>query len=777
MSKAIISRRSLLKSGGALIVSFGLWDWAVAQTGPPVDISQFFGDPYNNPDYLDPTYLDSWLAITADGKVTIFTGKVELGNGVETALQQICAEELDVPFHTVHMAMGDTTNKTVDQGRTAGSSTIMRAGKQLRQATAAGRQELLKLASAHLQTPVERLTVADGVVSVSGDPAKKVSYGELVGNKRFDVRITATGKQVAMVVAPEVKPKSYKDYKIVGKPISRVDLPPKFTGEFTYTADVRVPGMLHGRVVRPPVPVSKPLSVDEASVSHIPGVVKVVTEGSFVGVVAETEWAAIQAAKALKVSWSQSTAKMWSSHQEVETFLVSKKSVRDLSPLGPNEANKGDVDAALAKASRTFEATYHWPFQLHGMMGPSCAIADVRGDKVTVWAGSQGPFTTRDRIAIMLKIPKRNIDVRWVESAGCWGRLAADDAPEDAVLMSRAVGKPVRVQWSREDENGWEPKGPPQVPTLRAGVDADGKITAWDFRDYAPALTESQGMPQLAERQVGIQPIYDGVLLGPTCGGEMYDFENRRVQTSAIAWSQPEADPLRTNHIRAPGEPPRVFASEGFLDEIASALNVDPVQYRLRYLKGRKRLSEVLVAAAEKAGWKERPSPAPAASGAKAVGRGIALATSRNSYFAAVAEVEVDTSTGAVKVNRITLAQDCGLIINPDGLRMQLEGNIIQGMSRALMEELKFDGSGIKSLDWANYPVIRFRHLPETEIVLLNRPEEETGSTAEPAVIVIPAAIANAVFDATGARLRQVPLTPERVLNALRAKGALTQRI
>ena len=462
MNRTSISRRQLLKSGGALIVSFNLFGPVLRAFGQSdeapqprpyaaerIDLGTFTPEVG---DYLDPRQLDSWLAVMQDGSITMFTGKVDIGTGTRTALAQIVADELDVPFSRITMAMGETA-KSVDQGRTVGSSTIPRGGQQLRQASAAARLQLLKFASERLGAPVEQLTVTDGVVSVMGSPAKKVSYGELVGGKRFNAKITATGVQGSMNVAPEVKPKKYQDYKIVGTPVHRVDLPAKFTGAYTYTPDVRVPGMLHGRPVRPLFAIAKPMSVDESSIAHIPGIVKVVQEGSFVGVVAETEWAAIQGAKGLKVTWAAPETKMQANREEVDKYLTDTKPVRELTPV-----KKGDIDAAFSKSAKTIEATYHWPFQNHGMMLPACAVADVRGDKATIWTGAQGPFTTRDRVSTMLKVPRKNVEVRYVEASGCYGRLTADDAAEDAVLMSRAVGKPVRVQWMRTDEHALGPE-------------------------------------------------------------------------------------------------------------------------------------------------------------------------------------------------------------------------------------------------------------------------------------------------------------------------------
>jgi CO/xanthine dehydrogenase Mo-binding subunit len=772
MKTHAISRRELLKNSGALVVSFSLFGRAsralapqgVALPAPPGS------NPYNNPDYLDPTSLDSWLAVMQDGSVTVFTGKVDLGTGVRTALAQIVADELDVRFDQIHMAMGDTA-KTVDQGRTAGSNTIMRAGPQLRHAAAAGRAELVKLAAARLEAPAEKLTVAGGAVSVGGSPAKKISYGELLGGKRFNAKVTAKGMQTALDVAPEAHIKNYKEYKVVGKSVPRVDLLPKLTGEFTYTPDFRVPGMLHGRAVRPATVLSKPTSVDQSSIRHIRGVVKVLQEGSFVGVVAETEWAAIQAARALKVTWSDPATKMPASPEEVDAYIANTKSFAD-----NVVANRGNAEAALAAATKTFEATYHWPFQNHGMMGPSCAIADVRGDKVAIWTGSQGPFTTRDRVASMLRVPKRNVEVNYVESSGCYGRLTVDDAAEDAVLMSRAVGKPVRVQWMREDEHAWEPKGPQQLMTARAAVDAQGHITAWQFTGRTFPWTEAQGTPQLGERQIGQKST--APLPGNPIGGgaieQIYDFDSQKVVGSYVDWPQDDPSPLRTCPLRSPGEPAGFFASESFVDEIAASLQVDPVQFRLRHLSGNPRATETLLAAAKQAGWNDRPAPAGPWAGPKAAGRGVALAIRGGTFIAAVAEVEVDKTTGNVAVKRMTIAHDCGLIINPDGLKFQIEGNVIQGTSRALMEEVKFDATGLKSLDWNSYPVIRFKDVPEVESVLISRPELPALGAGEPSIVPVPAAIANAIFDAVGVRLREVPFTPQRVLAALKAMGPVS---
>ncbi|HWF40258.1 MAG TPA: molybdopterin cofactor-binding domain-containing protein [Candidatus Acidoferrales bacterium] len=749
MESPLVSRRSVLKGAGALVVYFNIFDPLTAV------LAQESAEP-------EAASLDSWLAVDRNGIVTVFTSKVDLGTGVETALGQIVAEELDIPFSHIRMEVGDTT-KTVDQGITAGSRTIERAGPQLRQASAAARQQLLKMASSRLGVPAEELVVSDGIVSAPGT-AKKISYGELVGGKPFNVHIAATGEGWDLKVAPDVRAKNPNDYKIVGTSVPRVDLPPKFTAQFTYTQDVHVPGMLHGRVVRPATVAAKPASIDEDSVKNIPGVVKIVREGSFVAVVAESEWAAIQAAKGLKVTWTTPQTKLPANADAVYDYLENTKSFANRPVV-----NRGNTDQALAGASKKYEATFRWPFQMHGMLAPSCAVADVRGNKAIIWVPSQGPFDTRARVAKLLGIPEEQIQVIYREASGCYGRLGTDDAAEDAVVMSRAVGKPVRVQWSREDEHGWEPKGPAQLLTVRAGVDANGKVVAWDFLDRSFPWTEANGIPLVTSRQLGLHADGQGMMNGSGGGGDTYTFENQKIIAAAIPWVQPDPTPLRTSPLRAPGDLARVFASESFMDELAAGQGEDGLKFRLRYAAPNKRATDALTAVGKLANWQERPSPAREATGDVARGRGIAISARSTTVVAAVAEVEVNKSTGAVSVKKVSVAHDCGLVINPDGLKNQIEGNVIQGTSRALMEEVKYDSSGIKNLDWASYPILRYEDIPNVEITLIDRKDMPALGGGEPSIGPIPAAIANAIFDAIGARLREAPFTPERVLKAMRS--------
>ena len=766
MHSTAISRRDFVKNATGLVIGFSLLgpQLGAAELG---EQSGFNGSPL-------PTQLDSWLVIGSDGIITVFTSKVDLGTGVLTALSQVMAEELDVSFGRIHMITGDTS-QTIDQSQTSGSRTLHKAGPQLRQAAAAGKHELLRLAAVRLDVPAEKLSVSDGVVSVIDDPSTNISYWKLLGGKRFDVTITATGTAAEMSVAPEITPKNPKGYKVVGTSIPRIDLPAKFTGEFTYSQDVRIPGMLHGRTVRPARSIARLLSVDESSVEDIPGIVKIVKEDHFVGIVATTEWSAIRASQALKVVWSDPDTKLPSGRDDLYSYLKETKPFKE-----QLVANRGDFDLALSRANRVFEATYYWPFHMHGMIGPSCAVADVRDGKATVWAGSQGTHRTRKAVADLLRFPENNVRIIYAEGSGCYGRLCADDVAEDAALMSFAVSKPVRVQWMRHEEHAWEPKGTAQLMTVRAGVDQQGNITAWDFMDRYFPYTAGPGIPLLASTQTGLKPNSpgfpgNGYEYGTTGSGDVYAFENQRINCPVIPWIQNAMSHLRTCNLRAPGAVGRTFASESFIDEVAFHAGVDPVQFRLRSPKNQQRTSEVLLAAAKRAGWVERPSPVPTKKNSdKCIGRGAAMSDRDGAIVAAVAEVEVEKSTGKVIVTRVTVAHDCGLIANPDGLKNQIEGNVVQGVSRTLFEEVQFDENGVTNMDWSSYKTIRFEDIPEIDIVLIDRPELGFLGAGEASIIPVPSAIANAVFDATGARVRDIPLTPERVLSALQNKESRT---
>ena len=689
--------------------------------------------------------LDDWIAIEPDGTITAFSGKVELGTGVRTALAQIVAEELDVPLERLHMVMGDTA-LTPDEGYTAGSMTIHSSGTALRHAAAEARRAMLEMASEQLDANPDELSIQDGVIRVVHDPKRSVTYAELMGGKPFDLQVTGQ----APLKPPE-------NYRIVGTSTPRQDLPRKVTGGPSFIQDLNVPGMLHARLVRPPGPAAKLVAMDESSVKNIPGLVKVVQRGNFIGVVAEREEQAIQAARQLKVEW-QETA-LYPRMGDLFTALSSQ----------PTEdtvlVEQGDLEQAFAGAAQQVHATYTQPYHAHASLGPSCALAEVRGDQVTVWASTQGPYPLRGALAELLDLPAENVHLIHVEGAGCYGQNGSDDAAADAVILAQAVGRPVRVQWTRADEFLWEPKSPAMVMEVHAGLDSHGNVVAWDYHVWSPSHARR---PRLAGQLVTAQ-----LISGQPAPQARFSFGAERnartnyafpVQTAQrVAVHYVPDSFLRVSSFRSLGGSMNTFANESFIDELAAAAGVDPVEYRLRYLAD-PRERTVLIAAAEKAGWVPRPSPR-SNDTEPAEGRGVAFARYENdqAIAACIAEVQVEKNTGAVRVKRIVLAHDCGLIINPDGVKNQIEGNVIQSLSRALKEEVQFDERRITSVDWQTYPILTFSEVPEIEIVLINRPDQPAMGAGEPSTVTTTAAVANAIFDATGVRLRQIPFTPERL--------------
>jgi len=731
------SRRDVLKGGGALVVSFslaGALGETLAQGAKPLALTE----------------VDSFLAIDAGGVVTLYSGKVDLGTGVATALPQMVADELDVPLGRVKLVQGDTA-LTPDQGPTWGSLSIQIGGMQLRNAAATAKAALLDEAAKRLGAKQDELKVVDGVVSAGN---KRVSYGELVAGKSFALKLDHTKPAAG---------KNPKDYKLVGKPVPRVDIPDKVTGRFTYMQDFRVPGMLHGRVVRPPAIGATLESVDEGSIKDVVGVVKVVREGNFLGVVAESEWGAIKAAEKLKASWSKSqtlpdAAKLW---DEVRASKVAKEEVT---------SNVGNTADAMGQAgAKTLKATYDFAIHTHGSIGPSCAVAEFKDGKLTSWSASQATHNLRKQLATMFGMPADNVRCIYVEGSGCYGRNGHEDAAADAALLAKAVERPVRVQWSRADEHGWDPKGPPTLVDIRAAMDGD-VVTAWESEFFIPQQTAgSFNVPLVAATLAGM-PAGDDIAPGNIFQNSAipYKFANVKTVCRRLA-----STPFRPSWIRTPGRMQNTYANECFIDELAAAANADPVEFRLKYVNPNdKRGIEVLNRAAALAKWEKRPSPRRDQRGNLATGRGVAYCKYElaRTYITAVAEVEVKRSTGDIRVTKFYLAHDCGQIINPDGLRNQLDGNVIQTISRTLIEELKYDRSAVTSLDWESYPILRFPQLPELVYDLIDRPNERPWGAGEPAAAVVPSAISNAVFDAIGVRLRSVPFRPDKVTAAM--KGA-----
>ncbi|WOH49133.1 molybdopterin cofactor-binding domain-containing protein [Bradyrhizobium sp. sBnM-33] len=708
---------------------------------------------------VEAVKFETFIKITADGSVTAYNGHVDLGTGIRTALAQIVAEELDVSFARVVVVLGDTA-LVPNQGATIASETIQITAVPLRKAAAQARQFLVTRAAERLELSVDDLVIEDGLVR--GKDNRSVSYGELIA-----------GETIRLELADDVAVKAVSAYSIVGQSVPRVDLPAKATGELVYVHDVRVPGMLHGRVVRPPyvgVDVgdfigNSLIAVDESSVRDIPGLVAVVRIGDFVGVVAEREENAIKAAAQLKVSWKP--VPTLPDLKDIETALRANPSTsRTL-------IDKGDVEAAIAGAAKPMPRTYIWPYQMHASIGPSCAVAEYQEDLTRVWSGTQNPHHLRTDLARLIHRREAEIEVIRLEAAGCYGRNCADDVSADAVLLSRAVGRPVRVQLTREQEHAWEPKGTAQLMDINGGLNADGSVAGYDFATRYP----SNGAPTLALLLTGAVPHTPAVFeMGDRTAIPPYDYENLRV----VANDMPPI--VRASWLRGVSALPNTFAHESWIDECASEAGVDPIGYRLRYLKDA-RAVDLVNAVAERAGWKPRPvREAKQAEGDIVRGRGFAYALYVHSKFpgygaawsAWIADVAVNKATGDVSVTRVVAGQDSGLMINPDGVRHQIHGNVIQSTSRALMEEVSFDRTSVTAREWGAYPIIKFPEVPEIDVLMLPRQDQPPLGVGESASVPSAAAIANAIYDATGVRFRELPFTPERILRGLHGEQPAT---
>jgi nicotinate dehydrogenase subunit B len=698
-----------------------------------------------------------FIAIGPDGHVIAFNGHVDLGTGIRTSLAQIVAEELCVPFEQVNMVLG-ATSAAPNQGATIASETIQITAVPLRFAAATARQHLLAKASERTGTPLEKLILDEGIIRAVTGENWSLSFADLVA-----------GAHVRLSIDIDVALKPASAYTIVGSSRPRVDIPAKATGRWTYVHDVRVPGMLHGRVVRPPYAgfdhgehVGHSLiSIDEASVAGIEGLVGVVAIGDFVGVVATREEIAIEAAKALKVVWHAAPER---------PDLNAPEAALRANPATPRKlADRGNVDMALAGSAQPMNRTYVWPYQMHGSIGPSCAVADYRDDGLTVWSGTQNPFPMRRDLALLLDMPEEIILVERLEAAGCYGRNCADDVTADAALLSRAVKAPVRVQLSREQEHAWEPKGAAQIMDVRGGLDLEGGPSAYDFETRYP----SNLAPTLPLILTGkVPPISDVVQMGDRTAIPPYAYGNLRVTVH-------DMPPIaRASWFRGVSAMPNTFAHECYVDELAAAAGVDPIEYRLRYLQD-PRAVDLVKALAERANWAPHTKWGTlGGEGDLLYGRGFAYAVYIHGPFpgkaaawaAWVADVAVNTKTGEVAVTKVTCAQDSGMMINPDGVRHQIHGNIIQSTSRVLKERVEFSSTAVTSKEWGGYPIITFPEVPDIDVLMIPRQDEPPLGVGESASVPSASAIANAVYDATGIRFRELPLTPELVLATLNGK-------
>jgi nicotinate dehydrogenase subunit B len=775
------SRTTFVKGGGALIVGFG-----ALGAGAGAKVARGAEDPYASNGPYDQLSLDSWITIHGDNTASVKMGKIELGQGLSTALLMIAAEELDMGFGQMKMISHDT-NLTPDQGTTAGSQGVQTGGKQTRAAAAAAKAALLDMAAKQLGVARTSLSVTNGIVSGGG---KTVTYGQLIGDRLFNVRIkgfTSAGSPTspAQAVAGSPGTKPVTQYRIVGTSPPRIDIPDKVNGRYTYVQNIRVPGMLHGRIVRPrgqgaygAGTAPKILSIDESSIKKIQGV-RVVRFGDFLGVVAEQEYAAIQAAAQLKVKWADppplpGVGNLW-------------KQMREHDSAGKAPAritfNSGNFEAAFKAAAHTVQQTYKFHYTGSMAIGPECAVAAVTPQGTRIFSNTQNAYQTRELVKTVLdkvlgtNYPENRIRVTYYEGSSVYGPAAPyNDATQAAAIMSALVGKPVKLQFMRWDTHGWGNYGPAQMVDIRAGVDAKGHLTAFEFTDFGIPYWST---PPAQQQVTGSAVFATTGRTESTISGTQYNIPNRRV----IGKSLPlEDNYFKVTFLRAPNAPQSTFAAEQAVDELAYMARIDPVAFRLQNVASAagdpaQRWRNVLTNVAKDANWQPRVAASSLSSANVVKGRGIAFGFFSNTMTCCVADIEVNKKTGKVVAKQLHVTGDAGLIAYPAGSENNEEGAAMQGLSRGLVEEVAFDRKSVTSLDWVTYPMIRFKDAPMIHVHGLTRtdvpdpagPGSRTTGSGEPALSPVPAAVANAFFDATGVRIREAPMTPGRVRAVLRA--------
>jgi len=728
-----ITRRELLKRGGALVVSFSLPGTAFSQNGrAPVT-----GPP-------DPEQIDSWIAIHQDNTATVYIGFAELGQGCSTALLQVAAEELDMSMAQLN-TVGLDTHITPNQGGTYSSSAMRVGGPQIQRAAAEARQALLSLAATALNTPASSLSVSNGIIQTADN--RRLSYGELIGERLFNQPFTGT--------APVKDPATYR---LVATPVPRNDIPLKVNGTYRYLQHLRLPGMLHGRVVRPPGQGAygdgiRVLSVDENSIAQIPGA-RVLRQNDFIAVVAAKEWDAVRAAQALDVVWERPDS------------LPGNDALFNRMENGPtNEriaVDEGDVSTyALAAVRSSFQAT--GPYQAHVPFAPNCALADVSDQDALVMCSTQDVYNTRTSIARLLELPPENVRVQYHEGAGTFGHSCWDDVAQAAALMSRLAGQPVRVQFMRWDEHGWDNFGPAHIGKARVSADRNGKLVSYEYEGWQHHWSLIETTAQTATNTPAQEwPAFSAQQINPRTLGGMYEIPNRRLLNHHVDG----LGYLKGAWLRSPLDLSFAFVSEQAIDDLAFQLGMDPWRFRQQNITNY-HWRDVLNAAAEAANWRERPAASIDQSGTLLRGRGIGVGTHLASYGGAVAELEVNTATGDVRILHLTGAIDAGLVVNTSNVESQIMGQLVQTASRMLLEEVTFDARGVTSLDWSTYPILRFEQCPEITPVIVQRLDEPPSGAGEEVMAAAAAAIANAFFDATGKRMTHYPFTPSRVLAAL----------
>ena len=793
-SAPVVDRREFLKISGAVVVGIGVGNIAAGQAQGGLQRGLVSGPP-------DPAAIDSYLAVHANNTASIYLGYVDLGQGGPTALCQVAADELDLDFTQVSIVRNDTFMST--NGFTAASRTAGIGGVETRVAAAEARRVLLGLASERLNAPVQELTVAKGVVSVKIAPQRSVTYGELLEDKPFNrkfepVRFNQLGEAMPRTGADIAPLKPSSEYRIVGTRVPRPDMLDKVRGTYEYMQHVRVPGMLHGRVVWPQGQVAgavsppKVVGIDESSIKDIPGV-RIVRRQNFVGVVAEREWDAVRASRQLKVTWEAFPAVL-PGHEGIHDSFR-QATTRDIVVF-----NSGDANAAFNQPGlRVASATYRGPYEAHGTMAPNCALADIKADSATVMSSSQSLFQIRDTVAQLTGVPADKVRVQYYPGSNTYGLSCYTDVAEAAAIMSKEIGKPVRVQLSRQDEFGWDNYGPAHLADMRGAVDANGKLVAFEYQAWGydgNGVGTASRLLALGVPQGGGRGSAGGAAAGPGGGAsgvaqggnlvgglyqirisqnDMYDVPSRRL----IEHRLDGRGYLKLGPLRAPLDPPYFFAQEGMIDELAHLAKLDPWEFRKRNISNPRWLG-VLEAAANAAKWTPRVAASNVSSARVVTGRGIAVGThhlhpnqgDRVTFAAAVVEVEVNKDNGRVIAKHVYGAMDCGLAINPGIVESQIVGMSVHGTSLALREELQFSQTNVTSLDWNSYQTLRCGEAPDVTPIVVQRLNEKSTGAGEEVLPAVVGAIGNAFFDATGVRLRQFPLTPRRVLAALKSAGA-----
>jgi nicotinate dehydrogenase subunit B len=767
-------RRGFLKSAGMLLATFATGTASATEALARNGAGDQSPGPYHDPDFHQ---LDSWIVIHENNTATFYVGKTDPGQGTGTGFRQLMSDELDIPFEQTTCIMG-STDITVNQGGSGGSSAMERDSWPMRRAAAEARRVLLQMGSDRLGVPVDQLTVANAVISAKDDPSKRVTYGELIAGKKFNVTLTGANINAVTGVA---KVKTVAELKYTGQPLQRDDIPAKVDGSQKWVVDVKLPGMVHARNIKPPFACAKLTGIDEASVRNLPGFLRVVSKGNYLAVVCEREEQAIRAARALKTTWEKPTTAPFPKSEELFDYMRSAKATSASEPVVI-----GDPEAAFSAGAKVIEAEYEIPFQGHTAFAGAHAVADPSNGLMTIYSNDMKSYSMRTGIAALLQMPPDRVRVIYMQGPQCFGRSAAEDAACEAAWIARELGRPVRMQWMRHEETAWDTKGPAFLVKTRGSLDPNGRLASYE---YSARSCDYNHVGYNEHDSVLIAQLMGARRAKPAKGSsevpsDMYAIPHRRMAGEVVSLPMIWETPLRTGNLRDPNGPQSTFGSESFIDELAAAAKADPLEFRMNMLKAdtsddtghrRARSVAVLKAAADAYGWDPRPSPKPIAKGAILSGRGVAYSFRGQTVVAQIAEVEVNRETGHVWAKRLVCAHDCGLIVNPASLRRTIECATLHGLSRAIHEEVQFDGEKVTSVDWTSHPTLRHTDIPERiDVVFVNgdpnpnRPDLRPYGAGEAALKPMLAAVANAIYDATGVRIRRVPFRDARVLAALK---------